>query len=304
MRDFDYKGLDLVALQAIVAIFEDLSVSKAAIRLDLTQSTLSHRLEKARGILGDPLFIRKGRGIAPTEFTSTRISDMRTALAVTQSLYQSPVFNPENATGTYTIAATDYERGLFIHDFCCKMLERAPKLTLNLVWDKYDNAEALRRNDFDLALAPFIGQARDADIRSEFLFQDNSACFTDPAVSSAIGSLDEYLRRRHVSVIFSDNDESFVDRTLNKLGKRRDIAIRVPSLSDVPAVLRGTQMIATLPLRSADTLMAGFRASPPPFEYPAITFGMFWHSKTEASPQLNWLREALRTHVKNTLGTK
>lgn len=302
MREFDYKGLDFIDLQAVVAVFEDLSVSRAADRLDVTQSTLSHRLEKVRKVLGDPLFVRKGRGITATGYTASRIADMRVALSIARSLYEAPDFDPNQLTGSFTIAATDYERTLFVHNFCNEILRRAPRLTINLAWEKYDNTAALRRNDFDLAISPFIGKASDSDIRSEVLFQDRSACFYDPSEGDGPTSLEKFLSRRHVSVIFSEKDESFVDRTLQKLGKRRDIAIRVPSLSDVPGVLKGSNMIATLPERCSSTLLDDFASVAPPFEYPPITFGMFWHEKTESSPHLNWLRDQLTLHVRRRLG--
>ena len=66
MSRFDHADLDGHLLQLLVAVIEEGSITRAAQRLDVTQSAVSHLLDKLRAITGDPLFVRSGRGIVPT----------------------------------------------------------------------------------------------------------------------------------------------------------------------------------------------------------------------------------------------
>ncbi len=67
MSKIDYSNLDGKTLRTFLTILEETSVSKAADRLGVTQSAVSHTLAKLRLILGDPLFVRSGQGLTPTE---------------------------------------------------------------------------------------------------------------------------------------------------------------------------------------------------------------------------------------------
>ena len=66
MSDFDHFDLDGHSLRLLVAVVEEGAVTRAAWRLGVTQSAVSHGLDKLRAIVGDPLFVRSGRGIVPT----------------------------------------------------------------------------------------------------------------------------------------------------------------------------------------------------------------------------------------------
>ena len=66
MSKFDYLGLDGNALTTFLTVLEEMSVSRAAERLGVTQSAVSHTLDKLREIFEDPLFVRAGRGIEST----------------------------------------------------------------------------------------------------------------------------------------------------------------------------------------------------------------------------------------------
>ncbi|MFY7907116.1 MAG: LysR family transcriptional regulator, partial [Burkholderiaceae bacterium] len=71
MRKFDESKadaprLDAHALRLLVAVVDTGSITRAAEQLGITQSGVSHQLDKLRAITGDPLCVKNGRGIAPT----------------------------------------------------------------------------------------------------------------------------------------------------------------------------------------------------------------------------------------------
>ena len=68
MNPIDTFNLDFRALSTFLAVLDEGSVSRAALRLGVTQSAVSHTLERLRQALGDPLFVKSGRGIVPTRY--------------------------------------------------------------------------------------------------------------------------------------------------------------------------------------------------------------------------------------------
>ncbi|MDZ4123041.1 MAG: LysR family transcriptional regulator, partial [Hydrogenophaga sp.] len=61
MNDFDWSDLDTRLLQLLVAVVEAGSITGAAQSLGVTQSAVSHQLDKLRRITGDALFVKSGR---------------------------------------------------------------------------------------------------------------------------------------------------------------------------------------------------------------------------------------------------
>ena len=66
MNGFDHLSLDGNTLRTFLTVLDEASVTRAAERLGVSQSAVSHTLDKLRATFNDPLFIRVGRGIEPT----------------------------------------------------------------------------------------------------------------------------------------------------------------------------------------------------------------------------------------------
>lgn len=63
---YELKKFDLNLLVIFECIYQHLSISRAAETLFITPSAVSQSLQRLRTQLNDPLFIRSGKGIAPT----------------------------------------------------------------------------------------------------------------------------------------------------------------------------------------------------------------------------------------------
>ena len=95
MKKFDYLGLDGNTLTTFLTILEEMSVSRAADRLGVSQSAVSHTLEKLRRIFGDPLFIRAGRGIEATARAFELQASVESVLDDLKSLTDHREFHPQ-----------------------------------------------------------------------------------------------------------------------------------------------------------------------------------------------------------------
>ncbi|MES9897897.1 MAG: LysR family transcriptional regulator [Sedimenticola sp.] len=107
MSNFDYLGLDGNALRTFITVMEESSVSKAATRLDITQSTVSHTLDKLRSAFDDPLFVRSRRGIIPTAKTKSLHEPIEAILDELKALTNEHEFDPLTETIEFTIVVND-----------------------------------------------------------------------------------------------------------------------------------------------------------------------------------------------------
>lgn len=297
MHNVGISDLNGEHLRVFVTIYEAQSVSKAAQILGVSQSTLSHRLERLRTIVGDPLFVRAGRGITPTTRADHIVLEAKSALASLSAIVESETVDPTEIEGTFVIAATDFERALFLLDVQRQVTDIAPRVKLKFAWERVDNSELLRQSSFDIAVSPSVSGS-ESDIKTKALFKDKLVCFYDANVSGPVNSLSDYLERRHLSIMFSEGDESFVDRALSAIGKSRDIAVTYPSLTEAPAVMAGADLIATVPSRLRTNIMRDFSYSVVPFPLDEITYSIQWHARTDKSPIHQWLREQIITGAK------
>jgi len=77
---FNIRSVDLNLLPVFEAVFEEQSLSRAAVRLAMTQSAVSHAMTRLRALFGDELFVRRSRGVAPTPTADALYAKLHDAL--------------------------------------------------------------------------------------------------------------------------------------------------------------------------------------------------------------------------------
>jgi len=110
MSHFDHLNLDGRVLQLLLAVLEERSITRAAQRLGVTQSAVSHLLDKLRAIVGDPLFVKSGRGIVATVRAEELAVHARVLLEEMRRFAATSQFDPAELQTTFTVAANDLQR--------------------------------------------------------------------------------------------------------------------------------------------------------------------------------------------------
>ena len=121
MRNFDHLDLDGHALRLFLAVLEEGSVTAAAERLAVTQSAVSHALQRLREIVRDPLFVKSGRGIVPTSHALALAEDARRLLDTMKAFTRGAKFDPRSRDISLTIAANDMQRDLLLPRLLAKL---------------------------------------------------------------------------------------------------------------------------------------------------------------------------------------
>jgi DNA-binding transcriptional LysR family regulator len=296
MKEIDHLALDGHALALFLAVLEEGSVTAAATRLGLTQSAVSHGLNKLRRIAGDPLFTKSGRGIVATAHARTLAEKARGLIDDMRGFAGGVSFVPAEAQLALTVAANDFQRDLLLPRFFSHVAARVKGLNLRVIPSQSPSPAMLRENRCDLLITPLPPSG--VDIVQKRLLSDHYVCYFDPKARRAPEGRADYLAARHITVVYTDNERLDFDRRLAAHGFHRDIAISVPSFSGVPAFLRGSQMLASMPSLLGSGVMQDFAQTRIPLATRTRTLAelpmfMVWHQRDQKDPAHRWIRTQL-----------
>jgi DNA-binding transcriptional LysR family regulator len=301
MSRFDHLDLDGHLLALLLAVFEEGSITRAAQRLGVTQSAVSHLLEKLRGIVGDPLFVRSGRGIVPTARAEALAARARLLLEDLRGFTTLGGFDPARLDLTVTIAANDLQRDLLLPTLLRRLRTQAPNLKLRVINSGVPTGEMLREGQCQLVITPRPPDA--ADVLQKRLFEDRYAVFYDPREREAPRSTDEYLAAEHVTVVYEPRRALDFDRWFAEQAcAPRRIVASVPSFAAVSAFVQGGVLLATLPSLLRVHQLRGLACAPVPLDCPSMPMYLLWHVKHQAEPMHAWLRQAVEALVPEVVG--
>lgn len=289
MNNFDWSDLDARALQQLVAVVDAGSVTGAAQQLGVTQSAVSHQLDKLRAITGDPLFVKSGRGIVATARALHLADDARALLRQLERFAHAGSFDPARWQATVTIAANDFQRDVLLPLLARHLREQAPGVVLRVIPSDVPSLEMLRERICDIAISPRPPEG--SDILQQRLFEDRYRVFYDPAMRQPPANREEYLAADHVTVVYAPRRALYLDRTLEAQGIRRRFAVMVPGFSGLPAFIQGSDLLATAPSLLWHGAMRDLAHADVPVPCPTMPMYMIWHRQHQTEASHRWLRE-------------
>ncbi|GAA0747210.1 LysR family transcriptional regulator [Ideonella azotifigens] len=299
MNAIDHLDLDGHLLALLLAVHEEGSVTRAAQRLDLTQSAVSHGLDRLRAIVGHPLFVKSGRGIAPTAQADLLAGRARRLLDELRGFSLAAGFEPARLQACITVAANDLQRDLLLPRLLRRLRSQAPGLTLRVMDSGAPEPATLREQACQLILTPRPPEG--ADLMQKRLFEDAYRVFYDPACRAAPQGLADYLAAEHVSVLYAPRRTLAVDDWLAAQGVARSIVATVPGMAGLGAMLRGSAWLATAPSLLAQGALASLASVAPPLATPPLPMYAVWHLRHQEDPVHRWLRAALAAEVEAAL---
>lgn len=290
--------VDLNLLVVLDAVLAERSVSRAAHRLHRTQSATSHALARLRTIFDDPLLVKVGTTMVPTERASQLQAELAGALAGLDNILSAGAgFDPASTRQRFRIAVPDFLPGLGPR-LVNAILEVAPNCSVDIV--------AAHPGVIDDAVASAL------DIVITF-----GGVTRRSLVSLPIGSVPWRVFVRQGHPLVDAEDPRRVLRTADRvtvraaLGSPRDpealpsgialgpVKVAVPSYAEVAAVLTATNLVAVAPEPALVGLANGLTA----LELgPAATVELsaYWSRLLSGRPHHPWLRHLVRAVIGRT----
>jgi DNA-binding transcriptional LysR family regulator len=295
MSKFDHLDLDGHLLQLLLAVHEEGSITRAAQRLGVTQSAVSHLLDKLRAIVGDPLFVKSGRGIVATAQADLLARRARVLLDELRGFSVAVGFDPARLDACITIAANDLQRDLLLPPLLRRLRAQAPGLTLRVIASGAPGPAMLRDEGCQLIITPRPPEG--ADILQKRLFEDRYRVFFDANQRAAPATEADYLAAEHVTVLYEPRRALDIDQWLAEQGLLRRIVATVPGMAGLGAMLRGSPWLATAPSLLAGGALRGLASAAVPVVTPAMPMYLVWHQRHQTDPVHRWLRAELEAVV-------
>jgi DNA-binding transcriptional LysR family regulator len=291
MENSDYLGIDGRQLHILLTIQKAGSLSGAARMLDMNQSTVSYWLDQLRARTGDPLFVRFGNGVIPTERAKLLFPEAEAALRHVEAMFTTPDYDPETDAGTFRIAATAVERTILIDPFLQIVRTTAPGLMIEVVQpgSAFQIMQKLQEGTLDLCFLPPGAQSGDGVMQRK-LKSFHDLVFFDPEYPLEEGDLDAFCARPHARVALGPDASFAIDRRLAKLGRKRHVALQVSDFDSALALIKGTDIIVTLPDVFTTSGLSTIR---PPWPTGLVDIGMFWHARSQTSARHSHWRKVL-----------
>ena len=291
------RRLDLNLLVALDALLAERSVTRAAARVGLGQSAMSHNLARLRALFGDELMTRAPDGMRPTPRALALADPIRIVLAQIAGLVsRDETFDPGTAERLFRIGLPDSAEVLLAPAILADLCATAPGIRLHLhSTDRlFDEIDADR---LDLAIAYGPLPEGGTEHKQRLLGADNFLCVFNPArvgVTPPI-ALDDYVRLPHVLTSLRSGEQGIVDTALAKLGLTRTVALTTPRFVAVPFLVRGAPVVATMHSRLARYFAGavGLSTSPAPVELPDVSATLVWHASYDGDPAHRWLRQTI-----------
>lgn len=293
------QDLDLYLLRAFDALLRERHVTRAAERLDMSQSSMSVSLGKLRDLFGDELLIRMGGGWMPTELGLLLWPRVQEAIGALERVLEPPSFDPASATTTFRLIVIDYIDLLMMPIVMRRIRREAPWVRLHVLQtNPHHFGEMMAAGELDLALTYFPGAPDYLSGRKLFSDRFLGLCASShPVLLSRSLDVEGFCALPHVT-IEPDAAQIYnvqIDAALEPHGMRRRVQMIKPSFLALPFVLETSDMVASVPARLARrmTRMATVSLFDLPLELPTFDVRMLWHPRTDHSPAHEWLRDLM-----------
>jgi LysR family nod box-dependent transcriptional activator len=295
-----FKKLDLNLVVVLDALLAERSVTRAGVRLNASQTTISDALGRLRQYFNDDLLTQVGRKMVPTPLGESLIGPARTLLLQAEAMVNTkPSFDPAAAVRTFTLMVSDYVYTVLVARVAAELSRVAPSITLEIIPHSTVPWESLDRGEADFLIMP--QNYLTADHPSSLLFEDGFCCIAwrDNALVEDAITLDQFMQLGHVVTRFGHNRTPAIDEWfLRRFGEMRRIEMVTTGFYGLPQAVLGTHRIATIQRTLADYYadLLPIRVIEPDFELPTVSEAMQWNRYSDSDPGLAWMRQVLAEH--------
>jgi DNA-binding transcriptional LysR family regulator len=295
----NFRNFDLNLLRVLDGMLSARNTTRVAEAIGLSQPAVSSALRRLRDILGDPLFVRQGNTLAPTDFALSLQGPVRAALAgLETALTGGALFDPNRMSRSFVIGASDYFHEMLMPKLAASVAPNAPNVKLKMLPAAPESFPAmLTEGRFDMVLS--IAVNTPAWIERKLAFRASNAV-TARRGHPLLGGLkwgdplqpDLFCGLPHV--IFSANQEftHFEDAELRRRGQTRHVQMTVAGYYGVGRIVAQTDLLGVLPTRFAFSVAEnlGLDVYRLPFEAPLVEMFLYWRERDAKSREQSWLR--------------
>jgi DNA-binding transcriptional LysR family regulator len=179
MKEIDYMSIGGKLLRTFLVVLEENSATGAAVKLGVTQSTVSHSLGRLRPLIGDPLFVRSGQALVPTEVALSLRNPVQSVLDELKNLAYRRDFDPSQEAMRFVVAANDMQRDLIFPRLVRKLQSEGVTAEFEFIPSGHPSTVMMRNDRCHFVITPFPPDA--TDIIQKPILSAKMMCFFDGA---------------------------------------------------------------------------------------------------------------------------
>ncbi|HEV7913791.1 MAG TPA: LysR family transcriptional regulator [Albitalea sp.] len=306
MRPTNFRTLDLNLLKVFDVVMAERNVTRAAVRLAMTQPAVSNALRRLREATHEELFVPSATGMTPTAHAEMLWPAVRLSLDRLQAAFEPQDFDPRTDPRSFTLAMADATAALFVPLLVRTLQALQSPVDLRIVpLSTRDPRSMLEQGQADVALGFFpevagmlAAEGDGGAMRCDRLYGCRYVCVMrrgHPLSRPGALTLDAYCNAEHLRVSFAGRPRGFVDAALAGLQRTRRVMITVNQFFSAGSVVHQSDLLTVLPRSFVPA--AGFAselvACALPFELPGIDVSLLWHRRHQQDAAQRWLRELL-----------
>jgi DNA-binding transcriptional LysR family regulator len=290
------RSVDLNLLVVLEALVEERSVARAAARIGLTPSAVSHALRRLRVTVGDELLVRRGPIFEPTPHAARLLATMGPALdQIAIALDLPRDFDPGTAHRNFHLGVSDYVGEYVLPRLCSYIAQVAPDVSLSILpLDDRKAADVVAYEGVELHLSIHGEAGIVRPVQTQLLFEDTFMVLMrkDHPMAGRPLVLDDYLGLKHIKVTGLG---SAIDNRLAQLGLVRRIMVKVPNWQSVLSIVESTDMVALIPRHwtRRPQFRNRFSSTPLPLDDFYLSIDAIWHPRNEYDSGHRWFRNVI-----------
>jgi DNA-binding transcriptional LysR family regulator len=296
-----FDKIDLHLIRVLHTVLIERSVSKAALRLGMYQPAVSASLKRLRELAGDPLLVRSGSGMVPTDAGLRMIEPSASILRAAEMLFsEARGFEPQSATTTFRVAAADYLDPLFLPQLVSQIKQQAPlcQIEIHPLSADSDYYAHLAQGDVDVVVGNWLKPPEELHLGK--LFADEIVCLVsaDHPAAKRGWTLESWMECEHIAPTPTHpGARGVIDDHLESLGLRRNITARCPHFGLIPRMVASSLLVLTTGRQFCErfTDRLPVKVLECPIDFPQLVYYQLWHERSHASTAGRWLRERVKT---------
>lgn len=292
------SSLNLNQMVALDVLLDECHVGRAASRMGVTQSAMSHTLKSLRQLLHDPLLVRVGNTMVRTPLAEEVKDRVRRGLAELESVVSGrTAFDPESITDTFTIAANDGIASALSAPLFIELKRRAPKASLRIQLVDSEHPLEQLSSGVDVSILPPFANLAGVTTQPIGPAGMEVVCRADHPVINKRVTLAQYCRVPHAMLTLDGEGPGLVDHLLAEHGRKRRVELRVPYLISLAEILAASDLLASVPSPIARFFCSLWPLKRLPLPVPLAPQPVFlcWHPRYEAEPAHRFFREVAHT---------
>ncbi|WP_323781102.1 LysR family transcriptional regulator [Thalassovita sp.] len=306
----NFRTLDLNLLRVLDALLKNGSTVAAAKALGMSQPAVSAALSRLRTHLGDPILIRQGRSLHPTDYALAIRDPLRQSLEKLETLLAgNDHFDPLKSDLSFKLSASDFFAELLMPELADHLSRHAPLMRVQLVDLVPDNyLDTLGRYNIDIALIPKMDFPLWADHQQVLTSRFTIIAHKGNQRFARIGlhegddiPIDLFCDMGHILFSPEGNLKGMGDTALAAVGRSRRVVMTMPVFSGVYNAVANSDLIAMIPEQLARRVAPRLDLAlyPPPMPVRRAQICMVWHRRSSHNPAHIWLRNQIAQLLQN-----